>query len=971
MVQIRDAAVSEPISPPEQLVELVERFHHYRDAYRSAPYKEAHVRADFIDPLFVLLGWDITNSQGMPPQYREVVPEDAINIGGATKAPDYSFRTGGVRRFFVEAKKPSVNIREDVAPAYQLRRYAWSSKLPLSILTDFEELAIYDTCVKPDKNDKPSTARLKFFEYSEYPERWGEIASIFSKDAVLAGSLEQHACKLEGRRGTDTVNAAFLREIESWREALACNLALRNPHLTQRQLNFAVQMTIDRIIFLRMGEDRGIEDYGRLLRLANDSDVYAGMKELFMRADERYNSGLFHFQREKDRPDIDMLSLSLNIDDDVLKGIVKRLYYPDSPYEFSVLPLDVLGQVYEQFLGKVIYLSPDRKVEVEEKPEVRKAGGVYYTPTYIVDYIIKHTVGKLLEGKKAGPRGGASRLKIVDPACGSGSFLIGAYTYLLDWHRDQYVADGPEKHRRELYQGPGGTWHLTTQEKKRILLNNIYGVDIDPQAVEVTKLSLLLKVLEGESEQSLVTQLSMFHERALPDLDQNIKCGNSLIALDFYDSVQSTFLDEEEQYGINVFDWESAFAEVFSGDSPGFDAVIGNPPYIRVHRLSPEQKEYFWTHYDTFMAKSDIYACFIEKGIQLLRSEGRLSFITPNTWTSLESFTHLRRFVLQETAIEQMVRTPEKVFEDATVRTFIFVLRKDSNQSDVNSSKSLVRQMTLGGATHDVGWVSQQEMMGAHLSNLLLHSRDEAPALFAKCVQSGVAVGSEFDFFYGFKTADDERFLATQRLSDCHEPFVRSADVTRYGALRPTGYVDYRPDVMRANRQTARPGDRQRFERPKVVVARMGRLLIATFDGTGVFVKDAMLLLHRADDCRLLKVLTGLLNSRLLQYLYENHFATIDVLKNALLALPLPKQMGANDNRATPSRIASLVERLLSLHEQLATAMTGHDQDIIQRQIDAADRQIDHLVYELYGLTDEEIRIVEASTAPSTSSGMR
>ena len=238
----------------------------------------------------------------------------------------------------------------------------------------------------------------------------------------------------------------------------------------------------------------------------------------------------------------DTLTLSLVIDDKPLKDIFKRLYYPESPYEFSALPADVLGKVYEQFLGKVIRLSPSHQVTVEEKPEVRKAGGVYYTPNFIVEYIVQHTLGKLLEGKKPGVRGSASKLKIVDPSCGSGSFLIVAYQYLLDWHRDRYVEDGADKHRKELYQGAGGQWLLTTQEKKRILLNNIYGVDIDPQAVEVTKLSLLLKVLEGESNQSLVAQLSLFKERALPDLDHNIKCGNSLIDSDFYDIVQMSFL---------------------------------------------------------------------------------------------------------------------------------------------------------------------------------------------------------------------------------------------------------------------------------------------------------------------------------------------------------------------------------------------------------------------------------------------
>ena len=228
----------------------------------------------------------------------------------------------------------------------------------------------------------------------------------------------------------------------------------------------------------------------------------------------------------------------------VLKDIFKDLYYPDSPYEFSVLPADILGHIYEQFLGKVIRLTPAHRAVVEEKPEVRKAGGVYYTPTYIVDYIVKHTVGKLIEGKTPNQ---VSKLRVLDPACGSGSFLLGAYQRLLDWHLAWYSENEPEKHRKgrktKIFQGPGGDWRLTTAEKKRILLNNIYGVDIDLQAVEVTKLSLLLKVLEGENEETLGKNLRLFHERALPDLGQNIKCGNSLIGPNFYENRQLSLID--------------------------------------------------------------------------------------------------------------------------------------------------------------------------------------------------------------------------------------------------------------------------------------------------------------------------------------------------------------------------------------------------------------------------------------------
>src|SRR5215204_2921318 len=389
------------------------------------------------------------------------------------------------------------------------------------------------------------------------------VAIPFSEGCVFVqGSQASSRIESKQKRGTQSVDDAFLKEIESWRDMLARNLALRND-LNPRQLNYAVQMTIDRIIFLRMAEDRGIEDYGRLLTLASSTGVYERLCELFREADDRYNSGLFHFREERGRlEDPDTFTLGLKIDDELLRNIIGSLYYPESPYEFSVLPVDVLGQVYEQFLGKVIRLEDSNKAVIEEKPEVRKAGGVYYTPTYIVDYIVEHTVGKLLQGKKPGPRGGASRLRIVDPACGSGSFLIGAYQYLLNWHRDGYLEDGPENWPRQLYPAPGGGWHLTIDEKRRILLNNIYGVDIDSQAIEVTKLSLLLKVLEGESEQTLATQLRMFQERALPDLDNNIKSGNSLIGPDFYEEEQMTLLDAEEHERINVFDWKSEFPQV-------------------------------------------------------------------------------------------------------------------------------------------------------------------------------------------------------------------------------------------------------------------------------------------------------------------------------------------------------------------------------------------------------------------------
>ncbi|MDQ6966415.1 MAG: N-6 DNA methylase, partial [Mariprofundaceae bacterium] len=410
--------------------------------------------------------------------------------------------------------------------------------------------------------------------FEEYAERWDEIAEVFAREAILKGSFDKYAASHK-RRGTAEVDAAFLAEIEHWREQLARNIALRNAAISQHELNHAVQQTIDRIIFLRIAEDRGIEDYGRLMALQNGGATYKRMLEMFRAADVRYNSGLFHFDSEKGRAGFpDEITPNLVIDDKTLKSILSSLYYPDSPYEFSVLPSDILGQVYEQFLGKVIRLTAGHRAVVEDKPEVKKAGGVYYTPTYIVDYIVRHTVGQLLEDTISQgvqrTRGMMSRIKtprqaakltICDPACGSGSFLLGAYQYLLDWHLKWYVDNEPEKwfkgRNPNIFQAGKGEWRLTTSERKRILLNNIYGVDIDAQAVEVTKLSLLLKVLENETEDTLGRQMAMFHERALPDLGHNIKCGNSLIGPDFYDQQEFSLMAEEDRYRINVFDWQA------------------------------------------------------------------------------------------------------------------------------------------------------------------------------------------------------------------------------------------------------------------------------------------------------------------------------------------------------------------------------------------------------------------------------
>jgi type I restriction-modification system DNA methylase subunit len=662
------------MAAPKEILDLVRRFNEHKEAYISGQYNETQLRREFLDPFFKALDWDIDNAQGLAEQYKDVIHEDSIKIGGNTKAPDYCFRIGGTRKFFLEAKKPAVDIKQETSPAYQLRRYAWSAKLPLSILSDFEGFAIYDCRIRPVQDDKASTARVYYCTYDQYAEKWDEIASIFSKEAVLKGSFDKYAETNKRKKGTAEVDDVFLNEIESWRKHLAQNIAQRNPELSQAALNYSVQQTIDRIIFLRICEDRGIEPYGQLQALQNGANIYARLCEIFHRADDRYNSGLFHFSEEKDRHEPpDRLMLGLHIDDKPLKEIFKHLYYPDSPYEFSVLSADILGQVYEQFLGKVIRLTSGHHAVVEDKPEVKKAGGVYYTPTYIVDYIVNHTVGKLVEGKK--PKD-VEKLCILDPACGSGSFLIGAYQYLMDWHLKWYEQNEPEKHARgrppRVYRGPGGVWRLTTNERRRILLNNIYGVDIDTQAVEVTKLSLLLKVLEGESDQSLNTQMALFRERALPDLGDNIKCGNSLIGPDFYQTDLFGTLSDEDISRVNAFDWEKEFPEIVRAG--GFNVVIGNPPWGA--QFVDAELEYLRQKNQSVIVRMiDSFMYFLHQGIQKTASDGYLGMILPDVILYQQDNEKLRNVILSSSEVQYLLNLGD-VFQKVTRPACILILKK-------------------------------------------------------------------------------------------------------------------------------------------------------------------------------------------------------------------------------------------------------------------------------------------------------
>jgi len=951
---------------PAIIHKLVETFEQNLDSYRFSK-NETELRRQFLDPFFTALGWDVANEKGYDELGKEVTHEFSVDVAGQQKKADYAFRVGRGEKFdfLVEAKKPSVKVETSQEAAFQIRRYGWSAKLPINILTDFEHFAVYDCRTKPNINDKASMGRIMLIHYKDFVSRWNEIVEIFSPEAVRKGSFAKYAEGMKGKKGTADVDDAFLEEIERWRELLAKNIALRNDDIDIAGLNYSVQMTIDRIVFLRICEERGIEPENQLLEITNTDKVYEELCELFKRADTKYNSGLFHFKNEKEvisRPDD--LTLSLSIDDKVLKDIISNLYYPKSPYAFLYIPSDILGQVYERFLGKVIRLTAGHNAKVEEKPEVRKAGGVYYTPTYIVEYIVKNTVGKLVENKS--PKDITS-LKIIDPACGSGTFLLGAYQFLLDWHLNWYSENEPEKaEKNKAVVKIGDGYRLTTAKKKEILLNNIHGVDIDAQAVEVTKLSLLLKVLENASG-----QLGLGIERVLPDLGNNIKCGNSLIGFDYFEG--QLFPNEEERASVNPFDWRNEFKDIFS--KGGFDAVIGNPPYVRGRSLDTELKDFLLASMPTFTPNADLYIAFLSRGFDLLKSSGLISFIIPRSLL-IETYAQKLRLKFLQSAkfIEIVDFQGIKVFEDATVTNVIVNIQKEI-PSDVipirhwkeETHKLLMVEKIIKSRDNAI----RPELTG-HRADLVEKVNNTEIKVDDLCyVSYSVAAHSEVE---GKKK---DAYIFDQKKNAKCKQFIEAREISRYKIDYLGRWLEYDPKIVR------RTGLPELFIAPKImvrdVVGQQG--LICAYDDSGFFADYSVVCLTlksnlqnvtsrkltwTSEEIDLSKeysifYILGIINSKLLNFFFKTSISGgLHVYPDNIRQLPIRAINFSNsDKKIQHDKIVNLVEQMLASQKSLAMAQTPQEKERLERQIEFTDKAIDSLVYELYGLTNEEIKIVE------------
>lgn len=913
---------------PQRIIELVENFKANFAHVQSPKYKEEDLRSNYLNPFFQELGWDMEDRAGRG-ALRDLRYEETIKSG----APDYGFYTDGKLRFFVEAKNPSVNICTNQDAALQLRGYGWSARVSLSILTDFEELSIYDTTVKPRSSDQAHVARRggACIHYTEFVERWDEIVAMFSREAVKAGSLE----KLEKARSKQTVDKELLTDISHWREILAKNIANRNK-LSEERLNRVVQDTISRILFLRICEDRGIAHEGDLSGVAEGDDIYANLYKLFKKAEKRYDSDLFEVASIAD----------LVIDDKVLKEIISELYFPKSPYKFDAIPAEILGQVYEQFLGKVIRLTEGGRAKVDEKPEVRKAGGIYYTPTYIVEYIVRETVGKLVEGKTPTK---IKTLSIVDPACGSGSFLLGAYKFLAEWYRDWYVADSALKHEKakRIYRDADKQWQLTLDERKRILTAHIYGVDLDRQAAELAKLSLMLEALRAPEQQSL------FNDQMLPCLGNNIKSGNSLIGNDFFGG--QVLPDRAEMARVNPFDWQTEFTNIFR--QGGFDVVIGNPPWGSF--FSDKDKEYLIRLYVSKTGEPESHLFFIEKGLSIISRQGILAYVTPNTWLTVKNSIELRSFLLTHASLIEVTELTKYIFEDAPDMVPILFFCGKGKPKNCRVRRPLVTKVDSANFHKAFKDLEIDPSVWASSDNLIINLRatTDARKINAKCESKSKLLGNISGILYGIKTGDNKKYLSKDKSATHSAKALKTGELARYSMTWRGLYLWWNESLAGFRSSPV--------EVPKIVIQyirkiSMPRRIIAALDERGEFypLNNYSYVIVK-DGKYPLEYLLGLLNSNLLNYYFSNNFVDYNIKPAYLSKLPIKP---ADSNKSVAEQIIGLVKKMTALGEQNTQAKEESERSAIKRQFDATDRQIDQLVYKLYGLTDEEIRIVEEAS---------
>ncbi len=961
-----------------QIKSLVDTFKQDESKFLAQSYSEMEVRNDFINKFFIALGWDVRHKDQTNPYEQEVKVEKPLRIGDRQRWADYAFFLAPNYKevkFFVEAKKPAKNLF-NADYYFQTCSYGWNAKTPIAVLTDFEEFHILDCRTRPDIGNILDN-QIAYFHYTDYAdkEKFSKIYWLFSREAVADGSIEKYTESLPNIRGkakkglykaVQPVDESFLEELDEIRLSLAKAFKNNNPELDSDELTEMTQRTIDRLVFIRFLEDKQIEpdDYVSKFAASKKSwDDFVSASRMF---DAKYNGIVFKKHR------IDTKNF-LEPDDKTFSSICAKLSHNNAPYNFDLIPIHILGSIYERFLGNIV-VSTDKRARIEEKPEVRKAGGVYYTPQYIVNYIVDNTVGKLIDGKT--PKE-ISKMRFADISCGSGSFLITVFDRLLDYHKKWYQQN-PRQAEKDGCHKFEGRWILSLKQKQSILTNNIFGVDIDHQAVEVTQLSLYLKLLEDETTATAHETWVMFKEQLLPSLNKNIICGNSLIGTGIF---EGSLFEYEEEKKLKPMNFKDAFPEIMKNG--GFDAIVGNPPYkiLGKEETVNEVAVYLKAKYFSFQYKADLYHLFIEKAIKLLKSDGKMGYITPNTWYTLQFTKNLREFVLEKSNLEELLIFNHKVFNAANVDTSITILNKTSLSKRNNNVKVKVFDKNF---TSDKIYKTLPEIFNLdnwkrdELKRFEVRTSVETEKLLKKIRENSFDLGILARASLGTQAYNSIKhtqeqiknrvFHSNKKLSNEYMPELSGNDVGRFILQwQKKEYIKYGPWLHDYRTMEWLTGPRILV---REIIAKGYYKIYATYvEDTYCNYKTILNIIYGEDKSYSMKYLLGVLNSRFISYIFplvsnkivKENFPRISV--RDLRLLPIHKiNFNKAKEKSLHDRIVHLVDQMLETKRKLHESKTESEKEYLETKCNSIDRQIDTLVYELYGLTDNEIKIVEGNS---------
>ena len=958
--------------------------------------KEEQFQEGFLRELFVkVLGYTLNPS----PDYNLITEKK--NETNSKKADGAILLDGKVIGVIELKDHKTTDLSKIEAQAFGYKSQHVGTRLV--IISNFEKLRLYiDNAVE--------YREWNLFALNE--DEFCELYLCLAWQQVQTGIALR--MKSESVSSEDQITKALYRDYLQFKRKLFADILKLNPAaegMDEREWQLLLfkktQKLLDRLLFIFFAEDCGllppnsmvqiIDQWEQLKEIDEYRPFYDRVKKYFGYMNTgfkgkkyevfAYNGGLF-------KPD-EVLD-NIKISDDLLAEHCRKI----SEYDFeSDVDVNILGHIFENSLSEIEEVTQQIKNGTSSTTSKRKQDGVFYTPQYITKYIVENTVGRLCAEKKQQLniveeeyfsdrqrqlqtkkrlldqlqqyRDWLLQITILDPACGSGAFLNAALQFLMKEHK---LID-------EMETKVSGYSIQFQDVENSILENNLYGVDINEESVEIAQLALWLRTAKPH--------------RKLNSLNQNIKCGNSLIS-------------DPAIAGDKAFNWQEQFPKVF--ERGGFDVVIGNPPYVRPHYLKDDVKHHLWKQYQTYERKADLYVCFMENALKLVKDNGFASYIVSDGWLRLDSFEQIRKYVLQNASVLQIVDFTKDVFESAAVKTCIFVFQKGVIPNNVLQSAVIDDKVDLNNIDyHPI----RQEAFNSTYKNVFDLSIDEASSMLKNKTQTiSQPLGELFSLSFGLKTGDDERFLTLDpSLSTDCKKLVRGADINRWTIDFKGEYVIYQPEQMRANKNTARPGTAERFEQPKVLVRDTGGGLMATYDDSAYYVKDVIIIEEEEKSPRLLKALAILLNSKLLRWYYETTFPTLHVQRDELASLPIP-------NLDDSEKLASFADTMLSLNKQLqekrsrflrrlsenmegvkiTSALQTFDQldfkafvaelkkqkinlslaqqdewedyfnqyrndcQQLSEQIATTDREIDQRVYELYGLTEEEVKMVDPDT---------